>query len=82
MVVHHFNFTTWPEHGVPESSSTLIQFVKAVRANRHENTTIVVHCRYSRNHDHTMVPLKGTHAGKSGKPLLLQNTTHVSTFLL
>ncbi|CAL8324769.1 unnamed protein product [Gadus morhua 'NCC'] len=44
MVVHHFNFTTWPEHGVPESSSTLIQFVKAVRANRHENTTIVVHC--------------------------------------
>ncbi|KAK0155112.1 Phosphatidylinositol phosphatase PTPRQ [Merluccius polli] len=44
MVVHHFNFTTWPEHGVPESSSTLIQFVKAVRADRHETTTIVVHC--------------------------------------
>ncbi|TSL75304.1 Phosphatidylinositol phosphatase PTPRQ [Bagarius yarrelli] len=46
MVVHHFNYTSWPEHGVPESSSTLIQFVKAVRANRgHDNTTIVVHCR-------------------------------------
>ncbi|XP_037395653.1 phosphatidylinositol phosphatase PTPRQ isoform X2 [Pygocentrus nattereri] len=45
MVVHHFNYTSWPEHGVPESSSTLIQFVKAVRSNRgHDNTTIVVHC--------------------------------------
>ncbi|XP_042157953.1 phosphatidylinositol phosphatase PTPRQ [Oncorhynchus tshawytscha] len=44
MVVHHFNYTSWPEHGVPESSTTLIQFVRAIRANRHENTTIVVHC--------------------------------------
>ncbi|KAF5893565.1 phosphatidylinositol phosphatase PTPRQ isoform X3, partial [Clarias magur] len=45
MVVHHFNYTSWPEHGVPESSSTLIQFVKAVRSNRgHDNSTIVVHC--------------------------------------
>ncbi|XP_067090347.1 phosphatidylinositol phosphatase PTPRQ-like [Osmerus mordax] len=44
MVVHHFNYTSWPEHGVPESSSTLIQFVKAIRANRHDNTTMVVHC--------------------------------------
>ncbi|XP_055030835.2 phosphatidylinositol phosphatase PTPRQ [Misgurnus anguillicaudatus] len=45
MIVHHFNYTSWPEHGVPESSSTLIQFVKAVRSNRsNDNTTIVVHC--------------------------------------
>ncbi|XP_047678606.1 phosphatidylinositol phosphatase PTPRQ isoform X2 [Tachysurus fulvidraco] len=45
MVVHHFNYTSWPEHGVPESSSTLIQFVKAVRSNRgNDNTTIAVHC--------------------------------------
>ncbi|XP_051512787.1 phosphatidylinositol phosphatase PTPRQ-like [Myxocyprinus asiaticus] len=45
MIVHHFNYTSWPEHGVPESSSTLIQFVKAVRSNRgHDNTNIVVHC--------------------------------------
>ncbi|XP_042563353.1 phosphatidylinositol phosphatase PTPRQ [Clupea harengus] len=45
MVVHHFNYTSWPEHGVPESSTTLIQFAKAVRSNRgHDNTTIVVHC--------------------------------------
>ncbi|KAL2093754.1 hypothetical protein ACEWY4_011066 [Coilia grayii] len=45
MVVHHFNYTSWPEHGVPESSTTLIQFVKSVRSNRaHDNTTIAVHC--------------------------------------
>ncbi|XP_062403996.1 phosphatidylinositol phosphatase PTPRQ [Sardina pilchardus] len=45
MVVHHFNYTSWPEHGVPESSTTLIQFVKSIRSNRgHDNTTIVVHC--------------------------------------
>lgn len=46
ILVRHFNYTSWPEHGVPESCSTLIKFVKAVRAHRHNNTTIVVHCRY------------------------------------
>ncbi|XP_031716794.1 phosphatidylinositol phosphatase PTPRQ [Anarrhichthys ocellatus] len=44
ILVRHFNYTSWPEHGVPESCSTLIKFVKAVRAHRHNNTTIVVHC--------------------------------------
>ncbi|KPP78949.1 phosphatidylinositol phosphatase PTPRQ-like [Scleropages formosus] len=45
MVVNHFNFTSWPEHGVPESSATLIQFVKAIRANRgRDSSNIVVHC--------------------------------------
>ncbi|CAK6951123.1 phosphatidylinositol phosphatase PTPRQ [Scomber scombrus] len=44
ILVRHFNYTSWPEHGVPESCSTFIKFVKAVRAHRHDNTTIVVHC--------------------------------------
>ncbi|XP_061085824.1 phosphatidylinositol phosphatase PTPRQ [Conger conger] len=45
MVVSHFNFTSWPEHGVPESSTTLIQFVQAIRGHREQdNTTMVVHC--------------------------------------
>lgn len=48
ILVRHFNYTSWPEHGVPESCSTFIKFVKAVRAHRHENTTIAVHCRYPR----------------------------------
>uniref|UniRef100_A0A3P8V0V9 Protein tyrosine phosphatase receptor type Q n=1 Tax=Cynoglossus semilaevis TaxID=244447 RepID=A0A3P8V0V9_CYNSE len=47
ILVRHFNYTSWPEHGVPESCNTFIKFVKAVRANRHDNnTTIAVHCRY------------------------------------
>uniref|UniRef100_A0A672IKW9 Protein tyrosine phosphatase receptor type Q n=1 Tax=Salarias fasciatus TaxID=181472 RepID=A0A672IKW9_SALFA len=44
ILVRHFNYTSWPEHGVPESCSTLIKFVRAVRAHRHDNTTIAVHC--------------------------------------
>ncbi|KAM9854760.1 phosphatidylinositol phosphatase PTPRQ [Aulostomus maculatus] len=44
ILVRHFNYTSWPEHGVPESCSTLIKFVKAVRAHRHDNATIAVHC--------------------------------------
>ncbi|XP_061896859.1 phosphatidylinositol phosphatase PTPRQ [Entelurus aequoreus] len=44
ILVRHFNYTSWPEHGVPESCSTLIKFVRAVRAHRHNNTTIAVHC--------------------------------------
>lgn len=48
ILVRHFNYTSWPEHGVPESCSTFIKFVKAVRVHRHENTTIAIHCRYPR----------------------------------
>uniref|UniRef100_A0A8C9R638 Phosphatidylinositol phosphatase PTPRQ-like n=1 Tax=Scleropages formosus TaxID=113540 RepID=A0A8C9R638_SCLFO len=45
MLVNHFNFTSWPDHGVPQCSTGLIQFVKAVRTNRgHNSTTVVVHC--------------------------------------
>ncbi|XP_037109194.1 phosphatidylinositol phosphatase PTPRQ [Syngnathus acus] len=44
ILVRHFNYTSWPEHGVPECCGTLIKFVQAVRGHRHENTTIAVHC--------------------------------------
>ncbi|XP_067855570.1 phosphatidylinositol phosphatase PTPRQ isoform X2 [Heptranchias perlo] len=45
MMVTHFNFTSWPEHGVPETSAALIHFVKLIRTNRaNDNTPIVVHC--------------------------------------
>uniref|UniRef100_A0A3P9K2Y6 Protein tyrosine phosphatase receptor type Q n=1 Tax=Oryzias latipes TaxID=8090 RepID=A0A3P9K2Y6_ORYLA len=44
ILVKHFNYTSWPEHGVPESCSTFIKFVKAIRAHRHDNSTIAVHC--------------------------------------
>ncbi|XP_078424688.1 phosphatidylinositol phosphatase PTPRQ [Cetorhinus maximus] len=45
MMVKHFNFTSWPEHGVPETCAPLIHFVKLIRANRaNDNTPIAVHC--------------------------------------
>ncbi|KAF6738160.1 Phosphatidylinositol phosphatase PTPRQ [Oryzias melastigma] len=44
ILVKHFNYTSWPEHGVPESCSTFIKFVKAIRAHRHDSSTIAVHC--------------------------------------
>nr|XP_020660413.1 phosphatidylinositol phosphatase PTPRQ [Pogona vitticeps] len=45
MMVRQCNFTAWPEHGVPESSASLVHFVKLIRASRaHDSTPIVVHC--------------------------------------
>ncbi|KAM9028993.1 phosphatidylinositol phosphatase PTPRQ isoform 2-T2 [Ara ararauna] len=45
MMVRQCNFTSWPEHGVPETTAPLIHFVKLIRANRaHDNTPMVVHC--------------------------------------
>ncbi|XP_067415993.1 phosphatidylinositol phosphatase PTPRQ isoform X6 [Emydura macquarii macquarii] len=45
MMVRQCNFTAWPEHGVPETTASLIHFVKLIRASRaHDNTPMVVHC--------------------------------------
>nr|XP_034982811.1 phosphatidylinositol phosphatase PTPRQ [Zootoca vivipara] len=45
MMVRQCNFTAWPEHGVPETTASLVHFVKLVRASRaHDSTPIVVHC--------------------------------------
>ncbi|XP_062990783.1 phosphatidylinositol phosphatase PTPRQ [Elgaria multicarinata webbii] len=45
MMVRQCNFTAWPEHGVPETSVSLVHFVKLIRASRaHDSTPIVVHC--------------------------------------
>ncbi|XP_040845891.1 phosphatidylinositol phosphatase PTPRQ isoform X2 [Ochotona curzoniae] len=45
MTVQQCNFTSWPEHGVPENSAPLIHFVKLVRASRtHDATPMIVHC--------------------------------------
>lgn len=54
MMVRQCNFTSWPEHGVPETTAPIIHFVKLIRASRaSDNTPMVVHCRlvYSPGHD-------------------------------
>lgn len=48
-LIRHFHYTVWPDHGVPETTQSLIQFVRTVRdyINRTPDTgPTVVHCRY------------------------------------
>lgn len=47
--VRHFHFTVWPDHGVPDSTQSLVHFVRTVRdfVNRSPaGGPTVVHCRY------------------------------------
>nr|XP_046234726.1 receptor-type tyrosine-protein phosphatase beta isoform X2 [Scatophagus argus] len=46
-VLRHFHYTVWPDHGVPESTQSLIQFVRTVRdyVDRSPSTgATIVHC--------------------------------------
>ncbi|KAM9403064.1 receptor-type tyrosine-protein phosphatase beta [Salvelinus alpinus] len=46
-VVRHFHYTVWPDHGVPETTQSLIEFVRTVRdyVDRAPSTgATVVHC--------------------------------------
>ncbi|XP_072407787.1 receptor-type tyrosine-protein phosphatase beta isoform X1 [Chiloscyllium punctatum] len=46
-IVRHFHYTVWPDHGVPETTQSLIQFVQTVRdyINRTPNSgPTVIHC--------------------------------------
>lgn len=46
-VIRHFHYTVWPDHGVPETTQSLIQFVRTVRdfVNRSPGSgPTVVHC--------------------------------------
>ena len=46
-MVTQLQFTTWPDHGVPDETSGPISFVREVRSYiRSEHGPIVVHCRY------------------------------------
>lgn len=47
-VIRQFHYTVWPDHGVPEITQSLIQFVRTVRdyVNRTPfSGATVVHCR-------------------------------------
>ncbi|PKU47797.1 receptor-type tyrosine-protein phosphatase beta [Limosa lapponica baueri] len=47
-LIRHFHYTVWPDHGVPETTQSLIQFVRTVRdyINRTPDTgPAIVHCR-------------------------------------
>ncbi|KAJ3647523.1 hypothetical protein Zmor_019395 [Zophobas morio] len=42
-LVHHFQYTAWPDHGVPLYVSEFVAFVKNV-LKMEQNTPVVVHC--------------------------------------
>ncbi|XP_033628819.1 tyrosine-protein phosphatase 10D-like [Asterias rubens] len=43
--LRHFNFTAWPDHGVPESSEGILRFVRNVRNQIPKNRRpTIVHC--------------------------------------
>ncbi|XP_078000498.1 receptor-type tyrosine-protein phosphatase beta-like [Glandiceps talaboti] len=43
--VRHYNYMTWPDHGVPDETDTLLEFVRTVRSTLpNDNTPTVVHC--------------------------------------
>ena len=45
-IVKQFHYTVWPDHGVPEYPTPLLQFVRKVAASSPMNAgPIVVHCR-------------------------------------
>ena len=45
LVVNHYLFTSWPDHGVPEYATALIGFIRRVRARFNpEKAPLLVHC--------------------------------------
>lgn len=59
-VVRQFHYTVWPDHGVPETTQSLVQFVRTVRdyINRTPSSgPTVVHCRCV--YCHTPLPIGG-----------------------
>ncbi|XP_041833313.1 receptor-type tyrosine-protein phosphatase beta [Melanotaenia boesemani] len=59
-VLRHFHYTVWPDHGVPESTQSLIQFVRTVRdyIDRSPSTgATVVHCSAGVGRTGTLIAL-------------------------
>ena len=46
--VKHFQYTVWPDHGVPKYATTMLLFHKCVfeHHKRKLGTPLLIHCRY------------------------------------
>ena len=46
-IVKQFHYTVWPDHGVPDYPTPLLQFVRKVSSSNPINAgPVIVHCRY------------------------------------
>ena len=47
--VRQFHYTAWPDHGVPETSQSIVQFVSQFRLHENKHGSArrptVIHCR-------------------------------------
>ncbi|XP_018428776.1 PREDICTED: receptor-type tyrosine-protein phosphatase H-like [Nanorana parkeri] len=60
LYIRHFHFTAWPDHGVPDSTSSIIQFRNLVREHmdqRKSNGPTVVHCSAGVGRTGTLIAL-------------------------
>lgn len=45
--VRHFQFTAWPDHGVPEHATPVLNFMRRVKSSNPQDAgPVIVHCRY------------------------------------
>ncbi|XP_071481357.1 receptor-type tyrosine-protein phosphatase epsilon-like [Diadema antillarum] len=43
--IHHYQYTAWPDKGVPKHTSSLLRFIRQVRANHGgDSSPLLVHC--------------------------------------
>ena len=42
--VKHFQFLSWPDHGVPKFATSLISFIRRLRLDHNPQSAMVVHC--------------------------------------
>ena len=50
-VVTQFHFTGWPDHGVPENTESMLQFVRRVRSDIvPSHGPLIIHCRSLLSH--------------------------------
>ena len=59
LVISHYHFTSWPDHGVPQFATSLISFIKRVQKdhNKDKNIPLLVHCSAGVGRTGTLVML-------------------------
>ena len=52
-IVHQFHFLGWPDHGVPDSPTSLVNFLHVVRSHSQppDGAPVLVHCRQDFSND-------------------------------